>query len=80
MLFPLCAPAKGHFSVSVPVESDLAPVARVLIYAILPSGEIIADSAKYNVENCLDNKVSSLYYKISTFQTNSYYLTGIFYI
>uniref|UniRef100_H0UT45 Alpha-2-macroglobulin n=1 Tax=Cavia porcellus TaxID=10141 RepID=H0UT45_CAVPO len=46
------------FSVSVPVKSDLAPVARVLIYAILPSGEIIADSAKYNVENCLDNKVN----------------------
>ncbi|XP_019481708.1 PREDICTED: alpha-2-macroglobulin [Hipposideros armiger] len=48
---------KGHFSVSVPVESDIAPVARLLICAILPDGEVVADSAKYDVENCLANKV-----------------------
>uniref|UniRef100_A0A452R535 Alpha-2-macroglobulin n=1 Tax=Ursus americanus TaxID=9643 RepID=A0A452R535_URSAM len=48
---------KGHFSVSIPVESDIAPVARMLIYAILPDGEVIGDSAKYKVENCLANKV-----------------------
>ncbi|XP_075863796.1 alpha-2-macroglobulin-like isoform X2 [Microcebus murinus] len=48
---------KGHFSVSVPVGSDIAPVARLLIYAILPDGEVIGDSAMYNVENCLTNKV-----------------------
>uniref|UniRef100_A0A2K6FWT0 Alpha-2-macroglobulin n=1 Tax=Propithecus coquereli TaxID=379532 RepID=A0A2K6FWT0_PROCO len=48
---------KGHFSVSVPVGSDIAPVARLLIYAILPDGEVIGDSAKYEVENCLTNKV-----------------------
>nr|XP_020143340.1 alpha-2-macroglobulin-like [Microcebus murinus] len=47
---------KGHFSVSVPVGSDIAPVARLLIYAILPDGEVIGDSAMYNVENCLTNK------------------------
>ncbi|KAM6162666.1 alpha-2-macroglobulin [Erethizon dorsatum] len=50
--------AKGHFFLRVPVESDLAPVARFLIYAILPDGEIIGDSAKYEVENCLANKVN----------------------
>ncbi|XP_036108357.1 alpha-2-macroglobulin-like [Molossus molossus] len=48
---------KGHFPVSFPVESDIAPVARVLIYAILPDGEVVGDSAKYDVENCLANKV-----------------------
>nr|XP_055192763.1 alpha-2-macroglobulin-like isoform X2 [Nyctereutes procyonoides] len=48
---------KGHFSMSVPVESDIAPVARLLIYAILPDGEVVGDSAKYKVENCLANKV-----------------------
>ncbi|KAM5336306.1 alpha-2-macroglobulin [Glossophaga mutica] len=48
---------KGHFSVSFPVESDIAPVARLLIYAILPDGEVVGDSAKYEVENCLANKV-----------------------
>lgn len=49
---------KGHFSVSFPVESDIAPVARLLIYAILPDGEVVGDSAKYEVENCLANKVN----------------------
>nr|XP_010944683.1 alpha-2-macroglobulin-like isoform X2 [Camelus bactrianus] len=49
---------KGHFSVSFPVESDIAPIARLLIYAILPDGEVIGDSAKYEVENCLVNKVN----------------------
>uniref|UniRef100_A0A671E1W3 Alpha-2-macroglobulin n=1 Tax=Rhinolophus ferrumequinum TaxID=59479 RepID=A0A671E1W3_RHIFE len=48
---------KGHFSVSVPVESDIAPIARLLIYAILPDGEVVGDSAKYDVENCLAHKV-----------------------
>ncbi|XP_029809140.1 alpha-2-macroglobulin-like [Suricata suricatta] len=48
---------KGHFSVSVPVEADIAPVARLLIYAILPDGEVVADSAKYKIENCLPNMV-----------------------
>ncbi|XP_037023802.2 alpha-2-macroglobulin-like [Artibeus jamaicensis] len=48
---------KGHFPVSFPVESDIAPVARLLIYAILPDGEVVGDSAKYEVENCLANKV-----------------------
>ncbi|XP_036154925.1 alpha-2-macroglobulin-like [Myotis myotis] len=48
---------KGHFPVSVPVEPDIAPVARLLIYAILPDGEVVGDSAKYEVENCLANKV-----------------------
>lgn len=44
---------------SVPVESDIAPVARLLIYAILPEGEVVGDSAKYDVENCLANKVGA---------------------
>lgn len=57
-----CAPAKGHISMSVPVESDIAPLARLLIYAILPDGELIGDSAKYEVENCLPNKVGDLYF------------------
>uniref|UniRef100_A0A8D1EWJ3 Alpha-2-macroglobulin n=1 Tax=Sus scrofa TaxID=9823 RepID=A0A8D1EWJ3_PIG len=48
---------KGSFSLSFPVEADLAPIARLLIYAILPDGEVVGDSAKYEVENCLPNKV-----------------------
>ncbi|KAM9230693.1 alpha-2-macroglobulin-like [Dugong dugon] len=49
---------KGHFSLSFPVESDIAPIARLLIYAILPDGEVVGDSATYEVENCLANKVN----------------------
>uniref|UniRef100_A0AAA9SLL8 Alpha-2-macroglobulin n=1 Tax=Bos taurus TaxID=9913 RepID=A0AAA9SLL8_BOVIN len=48
---------QGHFSMSVPVESDIAPVARLLIYAILPDGEVVGDSARYEIEHCLANKV-----------------------
>ncbi|ELV12412.1 Alpha-2-macroglobulin [Tupaia chinensis] len=48
---------EGSFSLSIPVKSDIAPVARLLIYAILPNGDVIGDSAKYEVENCLDHKV-----------------------
>uniref|UniRef100_A0A8D1IZ00 Alpha-2-macroglobulin n=1 Tax=Sus scrofa TaxID=9823 RepID=A0A8D1IZ00_PIG len=51
---------KGSFSLSFPVEADLAPIARLLIYAILPDGEVVGDSAKYEVENCLPNKVYNL--------------------
>ncbi|XP_045146453.1 alpha-2-macroglobulin isoform X2 [Echinops telfairi] len=47
----------GQFSVSVPVESDIAPIARLLLYTILPNGEVVGDSASYEVENCLANKV-----------------------
>ena len=49
---------------SVPVESDIAPVARLLIYAILPDGEVVGDSARYEIEHCLANKVSVSYGKI----------------
>ena len=55
---------QGHFSMSVPVESDIAPVARLLIYAILPDGEVVGDSARYEIEHCLANKVSVSYGKI----------------
>uniref|UniRef100_A0A8C4MBW2 Alpha-2-macroglobulin n=1 Tax=Equus asinus asinus TaxID=83772 RepID=A0A8C4MBW2_EQUAS len=48
---------RGHFSVSVLVESDIAPIARLLVYTILPDGEVVGDSAKYEIENCLANKV-----------------------
>uniref|UniRef100_A0A5F9CAH6 Alpha-2-macroglobulin n=1 Tax=Oryctolagus cuniculus TaxID=9986 RepID=A0A5F9CAH6_RABIT len=49
---------KGHFSVSIPVELNIAPIARLLIYTILPDGEVVGDSEKYKVENCLVNKVN----------------------
>ncbi|XP_075838984.1 alpha-1-inhibitor 3-like [Microtus pennsylvanicus] len=52
-----CAPVKGNFALEIPVELSMAPVAKILIYAILPDGEMIADSANFDIEKCLPNKV-----------------------
>ncbi|XP_037060073.1 murinoglobulin-1-like isoform X6 [Peromyscus leucopus] len=51
------SPVKGNFALEIPVDFSMAPEAKVLIYAILPDGEMIADSAKLEVEKCLLNKV-----------------------
>ncbi|XP_009979068.1 PREDICTED: alpha-2-macroglobulin-like, partial [Tauraco erythrolophus] len=49
--------ASGVFLLQLPVEADIAPVAQVLVYTTGPSGEVIADSTKFNVEKCFSNKV-----------------------
>ncbi|KAM7335442.1 hypothetical protein ACRRTK_005919 [Alexandromys fortis] len=51
------SPVKGDFALEIPVELSMAPVAKILIYAILPDGEMIADSANFDIEKCLPNKV-----------------------
>uniref|UniRef100_A0A8I3W0V8 Alpha-2-macroglobulin n=1 Tax=Callithrix jacchus TaxID=9483 RepID=A0A8I3W0V8_CALJA len=48
---------KGTFALSFPVESDIAPIARMFLFAILPDGEVVGDSEKFEIENCLANKV-----------------------
>ncbi|NXC85060.1 A2MG protein, partial [Cercotrichas coryphoeus] len=47
----------GVFSLQLFVQADIAPVAQVLVYTTVPSGEAIADSAKFNTELCFNNKV-----------------------
>ncbi|XP_068022132.1 alpha-2-macroglobulin-like [Melanerpes formicivorus] len=49
--------AYGTFQLIFPVEAAIAPLARMLVYATLPSGEVIASSADFQVEHCLPNKV-----------------------
>uniref|UniRef100_A0A8C0FUP2 Alpha-2-macroglobulin n=1 Tax=Bubo bubo TaxID=30461 RepID=A0A8C0FUP2_BUBBB len=49
--------AYGTFPLTFPVEATIAPLARMLVYTILPSGEVIASSADFQVESCLPNKV-----------------------
>uniref|UniRef100_A0A5F9C8I9 Alpha-2-macroglobulin n=1 Tax=Oryctolagus cuniculus TaxID=9986 RepID=A0A5F9C8I9_RABIT len=61
---------KGHFLLSVPVETDLAPLAGLLIYAVLPDGEVIGDSAKLEIERCLHNKVGDLFLKLRKSKQN----------
>lgn len=57
-LFALVLLANGVFLLQLPVEADIAPVAQVLVYTTTPSREVIADSAKFNIEECFSNKVS----------------------
>ncbi|NXY82597.1 A2MG protein, partial [Alcedo cyanopectus] len=47
----------GVFLLQLPVEADIAPVAQMFIYTTATSGEVIADSAKFNIEKCFSNKV-----------------------
>ncbi|XP_035746419.1 alpha-2-macroglobulin-like [Egretta garzetta] len=49
--------AFGTFQLTFPVEAAIAPLARMLVYTTSPSGEVIASSADFKVENCLPNKV-----------------------
>nr|XP_021488326.1 murinoglobulin-2-like [Meriones unguiculatus] len=66
-------PLKGHFTLEIPVEFSMAPVAKMLIYAILPDGEVIANSAKFEIEKCLLNKVRSLFSEISIQKGANYF-------
>ena len=43
------------------MESDIAPIAQLLVYTILPNGEVIADTEELDIENCFANKVGVLF-------------------
>ncbi|XP_074858372.1 alpha-2-macroglobulin-like isoform X2 [Carettochelys insculpta] len=45
------------FELRVLVGPEIAPLAKVLVYATLPSGEVIANSENFKIENCFANKV-----------------------
>ncbi|CAL9684247.1 unnamed protein product [Knipowitschia caucasica] len=49
---------KGVLSVPLRDVVKLAPVAQVLVYAVMPNGEAVADSKDFPVQLCLSNKVS----------------------
>ncbi|XP_007935409.1 pregnancy zone protein-like [Orycteropus afer afer] len=49
---------KGVFPFSFRVEPDIAPIAQLLVYAILPNGEVVVDVEKFEIENCFANKVN----------------------
>ncbi|XP_034024094.1 alpha-2-macroglobulin isoform X2 [Thalassophryne amazonica] len=49
---------KGEVSVPLHHVIELAPVAQLVIYTIMPSSEAVADSQNFPVELCLKNKVS----------------------
>ncbi|KAM6214236.1 alpha-2-macroglobulin-like protein 1 [Rhynchocyon petersi] len=49
---------KGSFSLSLTFTSKLAPDPSLVIYAIFPSGGVIAAKTQFSVEMCFDNQVS----------------------
>lgn len=44
---------------TVPIVSEMAPKARMLVHFIKPSGEIVADGITFAVEGTFKNKVKS---------------------
>ncbi|KFQ31206.1 Alpha-2-macroglobulin-like 1, partial [Mesitornis unicolor] len=48
---------RGSFSLELPTSPKLVPMARVLVYVVLPSGDMLADSNEFDVVKCFPNKV-----------------------
>ncbi|XP_067221217.1 alpha-2-macroglobulin-like protein 1 [Chanodichthys erythropterus] len=49
---------KGELTFSLKKTAALTPFAQVVLYTVLPSGEAVADSMDFPIEECLPNKVS----------------------
>uniref|UniRef100_A0A8C8S1X4 Alpha-2-macroglobulin bait region domain-containing protein n=1 Tax=Pelusios castaneus TaxID=367368 RepID=A0A8C8S1X4_9SAUR len=48
---------KGTFSISLAVSEKLAPAAQIFVYTVHPARELVADSARFQIEKCFKNKV-----------------------
>ena len=48
---------QGDLLVPLRNVAELAPVAQVVVYAIMPSGVMVADSVDFPIQPCLKNKV-----------------------
>ncbi|NXY78528.1 A2ML1 protein, partial [Glareola pratincola] len=55
---PAEAGLRGSFSLELPIGPELAPKAKVLGYAVLPNGKMVADITKLTVAKCFPNKVN----------------------
>ena len=49
---------EGGISFELNVHPEMAPEVQVLVYAVLPSEAVIANSADFSVEKCFSHKVS----------------------
>ncbi|KAK2498957.1 hypothetical protein MC885_001576, partial [Smutsia gigantea] len=58
MTSPVHTVWNGNFSFPINISADLAPVAVMLVYTFHPTGEIVADSVRFQVDKCFKNKVS----------------------
>ncbi|NXX77295.1 OVOS protein, partial [Urocolius indicus] len=48
---------RGIFSFTLTATEELAPSARLLVYTVHPSGEIVADSSRIHSDVCFKNKL-----------------------
>lgn len=86
---PIYTAWNGNFSFPINVDADLAPVAVMLVYTLHPSGEIVADSARFQVDKCFKNKVMFLLFfaclsreqwAVFSLSSSSYVITITFYM
>ncbi|GAB1291337.1 Pregnancy zone protein [Apodemus speciosus] len=49
---------KGVFSFPIQVEPGMAPTTQLLVYAVLPNEELVADAQELEIEKCFANKVN----------------------
>uniref|UniRef100_A0A2K5ECH1 Ovostatin homolog 2-like n=1 Tax=Aotus nancymaae TaxID=37293 RepID=A0A2K5ECH1_AOTNA len=54
---PIYTAWNGNFSFPVSISADLAPVAVLFVYTLHPSGEIVADSVRFQIDKCFKHKV-----------------------
>ncbi|XP_064255674.1 pregnancy zone protein-like [Passer domesticus] len=48
---------RASLSLELPIGLELAPMARLLVYVMLPNGEMVADVTELSVAKCLPNQV-----------------------
>lgn len=64
---PFLSDVHGKATFKLSVSAGKSSTLRALVYILLQDGEIVADSAKYNVQKCFKNEVSLLNIKLSAF-------------
>ncbi|XP_032907184.1 alpha-2-macroglobulin-like protein 1 [Catharus ustulatus] len=48
---------QGSFSLTLPVGNDFLPDIKLLVYAVFPDGEVVADVEEFELEKCFRHKV-----------------------
>ncbi|XP_069609957.1 alpha-2-macroglobulin-like [Ranitomeya imitator] len=49
----------GELTVTLPIQAGNSKIVHVLVYILLPNGEMLADATKFNILKCFKNKVST---------------------
>ncbi|XP_075204633.1 alpha-2-macroglobulin-like [Anomaloglossus baeobatrachus] len=50
---------QGKVTLNLPISAGNSKIVYVLVYILLPNGEMLADASKFNVLKCFKNKVST---------------------